>query len=141
MRRVKGFSIGTVVLILAIAVGVVGLVYLIGRGLGLGGGKGNGEGEGNAETLQAMATVQTTEMTTQKIACIGVTVSENKYIFNNKTYEIEEIDSMISDMKINLDNFTVEITDDYASAKAYDELISSLKNAEIEFVEINGEGE
>lgn len=139
MRRVKGFSIGTVVLILAIAVGVVGLVYLIGRGLGLGGGKGNGEGEGNVE--EAMATIQTTEMTTQEIAHISVTVSENKYIFNNKTYEIEEIDSMISDMKINLDNFTVEITDDYASAKAYDELISSLKNAGIEFVEINGEGE
>ncbi len=139
MRRVKGFSIGTVVLILAIAIGVVGLVYLIGRGLGLGGGKGNGEGEGNAE--EAMATIQTTEMTTQEIAHISVTVSENKYIFNNKTYEIEEIDSMISDMSSNLDNFTVEITDDYASLKAYEELISALKNEGIEFTEINSEGE
>ncbi len=143
MSRVKGFSIGTVVLILAIAIGVVGLVYLIGRGLGWGGGKGNDEGTGNAEVIPVEATVITTTeaITTQEMAYIEVTVSENQYIFNNKTYEIEEIDSIISDMRSNLDNFTVEITDDYASLKAYEELISALKNEEIEFIEINNEGE
>ena len=143
MKRVKGFSIGTVVLILAIAIGVVGLVYLIGRGLGWGGGKGNDEGTGNAEVIPVDATITTTTetITTQEMTYIKVTVSENKYIFNNKTYEIEKIGSMISDMRSNLDNFTVEITDDYASLKAYEELISALKNEEIEFIEINSEGE
>ena len=62
-------------------------------------------------------------------------------LYAMQVYEIEEIDSIISDMRSNLDNFTVEITDDYASLKAYEELISALKNEEIEFIEINNEGE
>lgn len=137
MRKVKGVTLSTVLLIIigVVAVGVG--VFFLGRGLGWWGGKGDNEGSGNAEPVQQVnATVQTTEaITTQEIFYIEVTVSENKYIFNNTTYEIEELEALISDIKAAKKEFTVRITDEYASDKAYEKLKSELNNEKIKFIE------
>lgn len=145
MKKVKGFSlILTIVIIGVVAVGVVIIAYFLGNGgLGFGGGNGDNEGSGNAEAVQVDAKMQTTEttteaITTQEIIYVEVTVSENKYIFNNVSYEIDDIDSLISDInKAAEEKFTVRITDEYASSKAYEKLKSALNNEKIRFIEIS----
>lgn len=137
MRKVKGFSLISVIAIAAAIIVIGGAIFFIGKGLGWWGGKGDNEGSGDAEAVQqVMQTVQTSEtITTQEILYVEVTVSENKYIFNSHTYEIEALDSLISDIKASSPKFTVRITDEYASDKAYEKLKSALNNENIKFVE------
>lgn len=137
MRKVKGFSLISVIAIAAAIIIIGGAIFFIGKGLGWWGGKGDNEGSGDAEAVQqVMQTVQTSEtITTQEILYVEVTVSENKYIFNNITYEMEELDSLISEINASPKKFTVRITDEYASDKAYEKLKSALNNENIKFVE------
>lgn len=138
MKKFKGFSLISAILI-ALGVIIVGcIIVLAGKGFGIGGGKGDNEGAGDAEAVQADATLQTTEaITTQEMVYIEVTVSENKYIFNNISYEIEELDSLISDIRSADEMFTVRITDEYASSKAYEKLRTALSNEKIKFIEVS----
>lgn len=137
MRKVKGFSLISVIAIAAAIIVIGGAIFFIGKGLGWWGGKGDNEGSGDAEAVQqVMQTVQTSEtITTQEILYVEVTVSENKYIFNNITYEMEELDSLISEIKASPKKFKVRITDEYASDKAYEKLKSALNNENIKFIE------
>lgn len=143
MKKIKGFSLISLVLIIA-AVAVVGVViYFIGKGgFGFGGGKGDGEGDGNVEPAQqAMATVQVsetvTEITTKEIEYVEVTVHENTYLYNNKVYELSEIESLMNDIKKSEGRFTVRITDDNASSKAYSQLLSAFEDKMITYIEIS----
>lgn len=143
MKKFKGFSLISLVLIIA-AVAVVGVViYFIGKGgFGFGGGKGDGEGDGNVEPAQqAMATVQVsetvTEITTKEIEYVEVTVHENTYLYNNKVYELSEIESLMNDIKKSEGRFTVRITDDNASSKAYSQLLSAFEDKMITYIELS----
>lgn len=143
MKKVKGFSIISLIIILAVvAVGAV-VIYLLGNGgFGFGGGKGNGEGSGDAETVSAMATVQETEITTeivttQNIEYIEITVHENSYLYNNILYEVTELDNLLKDISMIDSKFSVRITDDNASSKAYSELLSLLEDNNIRYIEIS----
>ncbi len=137
MKKVKGFSLITAIIVIGAVIIVGGAVFGIGNGLGW------WDGPGNAEAVQADATMQTAEttteaITTQEIVYVEVTVSENKYIFNNVSYEIDNIDSLISDInKAAEEKFTVRITDEYASSKAYEKLKSALNNEKIRFIEVS----
>ena len=143
MRKLKGFSIATLLVVLA-AVAVVGaVIYFVGKGgLGFGGGKGDGEGSGNAETAeQAMATVQesevTTEITTREIVYIEVKVHENSYLYNNDQYEISDIGQLIGDINENEEKFTVRVIDENASDKAYSQLLSAFDDNKIKYIELS----
>lgn len=142
MRKVKGFSLATLIIIIA-AVAIVGaVIYFTGRGgLGIGGGKGDGEGSGNAEAKLAMATTveteETTAITTQEIEYINITVDENSYLYNNKKYDVSQIDELISTIKSNEEKLTIRITDENASLKAYDLLTDTLKENDYRYIEVS----
>ena len=142
MKKLKGFSIAALLVVLA-AVAVVGtVIYFVGKGgLGFGGGKGDGEGSGNAETAeQAMATVQesemTTEITTQEIVYIEVKVHENFYLYNTDQYEISDIEQLIGNINESEEKFSVRVIDENASERAYSQLLSAFDENKIKYIEL-----
>ena len=142
MKKLKGFSIVTLLVILAAVVIVGAVIYFIGKGgFGFGGGKGDGEGSGNAETAeQAMATVQETEkteVTTQEIVYIEVKVHENSYLYNNDSYETSDIGQLIEDINESDEKFTVRVIDDNASERAYSQLLSALDDNKLKYIELS----
>lgn len=127
MKKVRGSSLGIVIIIIVAVAVVVIVLYIMG--------KGNNKGAENVESIPVVGTIQTTKaITTKEIVYVDVTVSENKYIFNNITYEIEEIDSLVSNIKSTGEEFTVRITDEYASSKAYENLTLALKEQGILYI-------
>ena len=143
MRVAKGFSIATLIIIIA-AIAVVGcILYFIGHGgLGIGGGKGDGEGSGNAEIVPAIASVsETTEMSTHEIEYINITVDENNYLYDNKKYDLSQIDELISVIKGSEEKLTIRITDENASFKAYELLTETLKENNYRFIEVTEDEE
>ena len=143
MRVAKGFSIATLIIIIAAIAVVGGILYFIGHGgLGIGGGKGDGEGSGNAEIVPAIASVsETTEMTTHEIEYINITVDENNYLCNNKKYDLSQIDELISVIKGSEEKLTIRITDENASFKAYELLTETLKENNYRFIEVTEDEE
>lgn len=143
MKKIKGFSIVPIIVILAVVAVVVGVIYLLGNGgLGFGGGKGDGEGNGDAETVPAMATMQDTEITTeivttQEIEYIEITVHENSYLYNNVSYEVEELENLINEIVGIESKFSIRVTDDNASSKAYSALLSILEDNNIRYIEVS----
>lgn len=143
MRVAKGFSIATLIIIITAIAVVGGVLYFIGHGgLGIGGGKGDGEGSGNAEIVPAIASVsETTEMTTHEIEYINITVDENNYLYNNKKYDLSQIDELISVIKGSEEKLTIRITDENASFKAYELLTETLKENNYRFIEVTEDDE
>lgn len=143
MRVAKGFSIATLIIIIAAIAVVGGILYFIGHGgLGIGGGKGDGEGGGNAEIVPAIASVsETTEMTTHEIEYINITVDENNYLYDNKKYDLSQIDELISVIKGSEEKLTIRITDENASFKAYELLTETLKENNYRFIEVTEDDE
>lgn len=143
MRVAKGFSIAILIIIIAAIAVVGGILYFIGHGgLGIGGGKGDGEGSGNAEIVPAIASVsETTEMTTHEIEYINITVDENNYLYDNKKYDLSQIDELISVIKGSEEKLTIRITDENASFKAYELLTETLKENNYRFIEVTEDDE
>lgn len=143
MRVAKGFSIATLIIIIAAIAVVGGILYFIGHGgLGIGGGKGYGEGSGNAEIVPAIASVsETTEMSTHEIEYINITVDENNYLYDNKKYDLSQIDELISVIKGSEEKLTIRITDENASFKAYELLTETLKENNYRFIEVTEDEE
>lgn len=144
MKKLKGSALVTVIIVVAVAAVVGVVVYYFGGfgGKGLNGGKGDEEGSGNAETAAtpAMATVpetttETTIVTTEEIEYFEVTVDGNNYIFGSNSYEIDETDNLIEDIKNNDEQLTVKIKDENASLKAYETLIAAFKEDHIKYIE------
>ncbi len=120
-------------IIIALAVIAVVAVILGLGGFGFGGGKGDGEGDG--EAVEAIATVSETEaseITTEEIEYINITISENNYLYQNKTYTLDEL---ISELNSLTDKMPVKLTDDNASQKAYSKLTAALEENRIRFIE------
>lgn len=129
MKKLKGFSLLALVVILAVAVVAGAVIYFLGKG------------DGNTEKVQqVMVTVQestTVEVTTKEIEYIEVTVHETTYLYNNKVYEIDEINSLIDNIKKTEGRINVRITDDNAASKAYSQLISELEDNMITYIELS----
>lgn len=141
MKKVKGVVWVVLLKILAVII-ACGVSYGVGywRGKGAGGGNGDGDGDGNAKTVSAMATVsetttETTIVTAEEIEYIEVTVDGNDYLFYSNSYEIDEIDNLIEDIKNNDEQLTVKIKDENASLKAYETLIAAFKENHIKYIE------
>ncbi|MCM1579433.1 MAG: hypothetical protein NC078_11605 [Ruminococcus sp.] len=137
MRTFKGFTwLPAMILILIMAVGI--LILGLGRG-GSGNGGGKGEDVGPGDAVEAEATIQTTteEVTTSEIEYVEVTVSGSSYIFNNTTYEMEDIDSLMPELKSDDEIFTVRLSDENASARAYEELTARLIKEKIRYIEVS----
>lgn len=63
---------------------------------------------------------------------IEITISENRYYYNNSEISLESLIELFDGLD---KNDTVKIHDDYASDKAYENLLSALKEREIPYTE------
>ena len=131
MKKLLGILIAIIIVIVILA--------LLGNGLGFGFGKGDGSGEGtrdnNASAVSDATEDNETKPTTEdvdKAATIAVTVYENDYIYQNKK---TSLDDFIKELKGIDYAFVVEVTDDNASLKAYNNLIEALEEESIEYTE------
>ncbi len=129
-----GNALSFIIVLLLVAV-VIFVVYsfLFGKG-------GKGDGLGDNDTQQVMATVSETDessVTVDIIEYIDVTVHENSYIFNNDVYEIDDIEKLIDSIETSASEKTVKVTDDNASSKAYSQLIATLDEHTIKYIEVS----
>ncbi len=139
MRAFKGFSIISVIItVLLIAVIAAVVLYFIGKGgSGFGGGKGDGTGSGNTESaFETTATEKTlpqiTITTKKEMEYVDVKIDGNSYIYNNTSYEISDVSSIVNDIVSKDEKICVRIIDNYASDKAYSELVNALDDKDIE---------
>lgn len=64
-------------------------------------------------------------------------VNGNEYLYQNSKYSIEDIESLIDEIK-EVDNLSVKLIDVEASEKAYNTIKDALKENRIKFIEIEG---
>ncbi|MBR1822749.1 MAG: hypothetical protein IJ779_00800 [Ruminococcus sp.] len=99
-------------------------------------GKGDGDTSSSSsvveEVSEAPTTVQeeTTQPETEEVQYIEVTVSNDSYIYQNSTLTLDELMEKIKDTDL-----TVKLTDDKASKKAYEDLLNSLNESNIKYME------
>lgn len=133
MKNKKSGKVLPVVIIL-LAVALIALVSC--KSFGFGNGNGSGDESGN-NAQQVMATVSETTISTSDMEYVEITVHENSYIFDSNVYELDDIDDLIDFLKGNALDYTVKITDDNASAKAYSQLITTFDENKIKYIEIS----
>lgn len=140
---------------LLIAALVVAVVVLIcfGIGGGFGGGAGSGEGSGNSKVMvsdensTAKEVVEEVTSTSEPIeetsevqdgkdvfdgAVLAINVVGNDYFYNNERISLEDFMAIAKDAEGKL---VVEVKDDNASLKAYNNLLDGLDAVNIEYVE------
>ena len=148
----KLISVKTLIIIVLIAV-IIGLI-LFGRGIGIGKGSGDGEGDGNSvietraetapetesnivveEKVEVTPVEQETEKTdTVEGAIVQINVVEREYYYKNERITLDEFIKTVKKIEGKL---VVEIKDDNASLKAYNDLLERLDEENINYVEIN----
>lgn len=135
-NKMTGKALLSIVLLLVVA--LVVFVSCKSFGFGFGSGKGSGS-ESGENAQQAMATVSetTSTMTTMNMEYVDITVHENSYIFNSDIYDLDNIDTLIKILEEDVQNYTVKITDDNASAKAYLQLITAFDENKIKYIEVS----
>ena len=127
------------VLVLLLIVFVVALVLFVACGFSFG--KGNETGSDGQDAKEVMATISeetsVTTITTVTMEYVDVTVHENSYIFNNEVYELDDVEALIDALKQQSSEYTVKITDDNASSRAYSQLTTELDENKIKYIEIS----
>jgi len=145
----KLISVKTLIIIALIAI-IVGLI-LFGRGFGTGDGAGDGEGDGNSviETRADIANETENDIVAEEVdqvkqetenidtidgAIIQINVVEREYYYDNERITLDDFIKKISKIEGKL---VVEIKDDNASLKAYNDLLERLGEENINYVEVN----
>lgn len=133
MGKVLGI-IGTILVALAI------FFYLFfGKGFGLGNGKGDGDGNGSAVSNEQDVKESETqnEVNEGTGADNGITVvievKQSQYLVDGKEMTLSEIESLIQGYDLENTSFIIE--DNYAAAKAWDEIKELFLSYEISVVE------
>lgn len=115
---------------------VAGVALLLAGGLGFGNG---GFGLGNALPAVSDQVVEQAEDAVEKEeiqqteAAVVIEVKQDEYIIDGKTVGLDEIDALIHQPDMYKAAFT--LVDNYASAKAWDEVMALLVNHGISVVE------
>lgn len=128
-------KIGPIIIIILIIVAVLVVLYFM-KGFGLGG-TGSGSGENStASSADVSSSVEesteSSEPDTEELTYINVTVSENEYIYQNKKISLDAlVEQLIKDAT---DGVKVQITDENASKRAYDDLVAALDKNEIAYI-------
>ncbi len=118
-----------------IAVVVIGVILYAFGGKGFGGGKGDGDGERSNSLSEISSISESSQPETEGIEYINITVSGSDYLFQNQKMTANEL---ISELNNSDEKFSVKITDDDASIKAYDALVKVLKDNNIRYIEQEG---
>ncbi len=150
-----GKIIGIIAVIVVIV--VVGAVLLFGKGGGIGGGAGEGEGDGNTKietnidtsgdeendtvTVEEKKEEEVKEETeeqnngatdTVEGAILNISVVENEYFYDNERITLDDFMIIVDGIESEL---VVEVKDDNASLRAYEDLIEKLEEGKIKYVE------
>lgn len=132
-RSKKGISfVGIIVILLLIAAIALLIFFLLKGGIGFGKGNGKGDSKSISSVSEAVKDEDTTEITTEKIEYISVTVSGNDYIYQNKNISLDEL---VKDIDKFGGDLPVKITDDNASKNSYSELVDAFKEHSIKYIE------
>ena len=93
--------------------------------------------ESSAESSEAAESAEVpAEVVTEEKTYIDVTVSENSYLYQNVTMEL---DTLITELEKLSDEVTVRITDEKASLKAYEDLTKALDEKKIPYEDAHEE--
>lgn len=134
-------------LIATLTIAVVALICY-GIGGGFGGGAGSGEGSGNSKVNvndenskvtevveEVIPTTEPSEESSEKQddeEILAINVVGNDYFYNNERITLEDIIVIVKDVEGKL---VVEVKDDNASLKAYNNLLDELDAINIDYVE------
>ena len=112
---------------------LIALVLKFGLGLGLGFGYKDGDGKSNPsqDEVQSNEEKDNIEMTGEEETIIKISVIGNEYYFENERILLDDFISKIE----NEEDIIVEIKDDKASLKAYNNLINRLDDLDIPYKE------
>lgn len=140
MGKILGI-IGTILVAFAIF-----FILFFGKGFGLGNGNGKGDGNGNSNSnavsdeqdiSENEETETQNEVSEGTSADNGITVvievKQSQYLIDGKEMALSEIESMIQSYDMENTSFIIE--DNYASAKAWDEIKQLFLSYEISVVE------
>lgn len=119
------------------AAAVAGVALLLAGGAGFGNGAGIGAGE-SVPAISDQVVEQTEETTVKEEAektetAVVIEVKQDEYIVDGKAMNLEEIDAMIKQTDMYKASFV--LVDNYASAKAWDEVMELMVNHGISVVE------
>lgn len=127
----KGSVAAIILVAVLVVVAIVAVVGFLTDGFGLGGSQGDDEGEGNVSAEESNET-EVSDTDVKELYFLDVTVSENEYLYQNSRLQLDElIDRLLTDAA----DTKVKITDENASKRAYESLISALKNNKIHYIE------
>lgn len=114
----------------------------IGIGIGLGRGKGSGEGDGNSTVEKTQEEESKKDMETEEQSkkadsknedlVLAITVVESDYFYENERITLEDFFSELQEVQ---GEYIVQVKDDNASLKAYNNLIDELEEQKIDYVE------
>lgn len=119
------------ILLIIIVIVVIVICFGIGCGLGFGNGKGNGSGSVEVEEEKTEEVTLVEESKTETRVLL-ITVVENDYFYENERINIEDFVKEIEDIE---DEFVIEIKDDKASLKAYNKLLDTLDEMNVDYIE------
>ena len=146
---------GKIIIIAIIAAVGIGVVLWFGIGGGFGGGAGDGEGDGNTKIITNTESSSDVENDTVVIeekeeekeetegqnngatdtfegAIVNVSVVNNDYFYDNERISLDDFLIILHGIESDL---VVQVRDDNASLRAYDELINKLQEEKIRYVE------
>ena len=133
--------------ILAIIVVIVVIAVVAMLGIGLGFGKGSGDGSGDGKTNTSQEAINTEEHNTveeqteveqdgvendSEDTIIKVSVAGNEYFYENERVSLDDFISKLEKLE---GEVVVEVKDDKASLRAYNNLIEKLEELKISFTE------
>lgn len=125
--------------ILSLLVIIIIIVIMSLFKFGFGFGSGNGSGDKNANTVQNKSTVKTNEEVSKTMSedsnkgiVMKVSVVGNDYFYNNERISL---DDFVSKVKETSGDISVEVKDDGASLRAYNDIINRLKDLHISITE------
>lgn len=115
---------------------IIGILLIFGIRLGLGFGLGNGLGTetNDVSTESETETVEEKEAETEtepEGIVFSITVVESEYFYDNNRIELS---SFVDIVKASSEHVVVEIKEDKASLKAYNKLIETLEELDVEYV-------
>ena len=133
------------ILAIIVVIVVIAVVAMLGIGLGFGKGSGDGSGDGKTNTSQEAINTEEHNMVEEQTeveqddagndsegTIIKVSVVGNEYFYENERVSLDDFISKFEKLE---GEVVVEVKDDKASLRAYNNLIEKLEELKISFTE------
>ena len=128
------------ILLVIVVIVVIAIAAMLGLGLGFGNGSGAGKEDGKTNTVQEESKTEESEKSTETETeedgnngvVIKVSVVGNEYFYENERIALDDFISKVKDME---GDFVIEVKDDNASLRAYNNIIESLEELKVSITE------